>query len=75
MTNQDMHQQGKQDRIGFVKSQGYGSLSRDISAKDAMKVFLPPIANNLMQLSRPLPKDYQDWVNGWEDQKATEEKE
>jgi len=74
MTDQDMYQQGRQDCQGFIKSQGYMGLSRNILAKDAMKVFLPPVPQDMMQVQRPLPKPYADWVKGWKDAKA-EEKE
>jgi len=68
----DMYEEGRQARQGFITSQGYMGLSRNITAKDAMKVFLPPVPQDMMQVQRPLPAGNKKWINGWEDAKADE---
>ncbi len=66
------YEEGRRDRNRFLFSQGFASLSRNITATDAMRLFLPPVKNDMVQMSRPLPKPFQDWVDGWNDCKAEE---
>jgi len=67
------YEAGQQDRKGFVNSQGYAGISRNITAEDATLLFWPPITNDMMQVARPMPKDRKEWVEGWNDEKSEED--
>lgn len=66
------YEEGRKARKGYVVSQHYAGLSNNITPDTAMKIFLPPIINDKMEIQRPLPKDRKEWVRGWNDEVAEE---
>ena len=47
-------------------SRQYMQYGDGLPARSVMAVFLPPVPQDLMQISRPLPNNYQAWVRGFE---------
>lgn len=41
------------------------AMSRDLPVRDVMRLFLPPVLEDMMQVQRPLPKNYQLWLDGF----------
>jgi len=64
----DSYEQGRQDRRAFTTSNLYAQFDPDISARDAMRLFMPPVPEDLMQVQRPLPPRWANWCKGWEDE-------
>lgn len=59
------YQEGRSAARAYYSSQGYASYTRFVKAEDAMKLFLPPVTEHLSQVSSPLPKSRQAWINGF----------
>lgn len=66
------YEEGRQARQNFLKSKGHGGVFRNISGKDAIKLFFPNVRESLMQVSTPLPTDRADWIKGWDDEMRNE---
>lgn len=43
---------------------------RTVEAKEAMRLFLPPVPQDMVQIQRPLPEPYQAWCRGFERARA-----
>ena len=54
----------------YHRSQAYASLTREVRAEDAIKLFLPPVNEMLTQISTPLPKPRKDWIRGFKEEQA-----
>ena len=66
----DDYEEGKSAHRVYHASQAFAGLSRHITAEDAAKLFLPNVPQDMMQVSRPLPKARQEWIRGWKDAEA-----
>ena len=54
----------------YYNSQGYASLTRFIRAEEAIKLFLPPVTEALVQYVTPMPKPRKDWMKGFKEEQA-----
>lgn len=61
------YEQGQIDYIAWMTSPTYAQFNHDASPRTVMKLFLPPVPEDAMQVSRPLPKPYQEWLRGFND--------
>ena len=64
---------GRRARRAFVTSVLYAAYDNALPPEEAMKLFLPPVSESLVQIARPLPQDRQDWIRGWEEERAEAE--
>lgn len=55
----------------YYNSQMYSSLTKYIKADDAIKLFLPPVNEMLIQYAAPLPKDREEWLAGFKEEQLT----
>jgi len=62
LTNKE---QGAYDANAFYTWRAYASLPRDIRAEEAIKLFLPPVTETMVQYVAPMPKDRKDWIKGF----------
>ena len=62
--------QGVRAAQAYYNSQGYGALTRHVRAEDAIKLFLPPVAEMMVQYVAPLPKPRKDWIRGFKEEQA-----
>jgi len=61
-----MHKEaGYQAAKTYYTSQFHASYTRHVRAEDAAKLFLPPVAEMLVQMETPLPKPRQEWIAGF----------
>lgn len=60
------HRQGREAARGFSNSQAFASLSRFITAKEAIRAFLPPVEEQAVQFYTPLPAPRREWLEGFE---------
>lgn len=51
----------------YYSSQGFASYTRFVRAEDAIKLFLPPVNEAMIQTSTPMPKPRRDWMKGFTD--------
>lgn len=58
-------EQGQRDRIAWDTSPQFAQFSRATAVRDIMRLFLPPVPEDAMQVSCPLPKPYRDWIRGF----------
>ena len=54
----------------YYNSQGFAGLSRYVRAEEAIKLFMPPVNEQLIQVSTPLPKPRRDWIKGFKEEQA-----
>ena len=54
----------------YYKGQAFGGFTRNVLAEDAIKLFLPPIAEALVQYVAPMPKPRKDWIKGFKEEQA-----
>jgi len=54
----------------YYRSQGFGGFTRNVRAEDAIKLFLPPVAEMMTQISMPLPKPRKDWIKGFTEEQS-----
>lgn len=57
---------GREAAKAYFDSQAYSSLTNDIIASDAAKLFLPPVVESMNQISTPMPKARVEWIKGFE---------
>ena len=62
----DYQEKGRADRQAFLTSPIYAGIERQISSMDAMRIFMPPPPQDMMQMQRPLPGRWAEWKKGWE---------
>lgn len=73
MSNEiDYYLLGQRNYLAWVSSPQYAQLDHDAPAKFVMKLFLPPVPQDMVQLSRPLPPSYQAWLRGFNEAKAND---
>jgi hypothetical protein len=60
--------QGKQNCTEYYNSHGFSSLTRNIRAEDAMRLFWPPVEEAMIMIERPLDKNRSEWLKGWKTQ-------
>lgn len=65
MADTSHYEQGQQDCRAYYESQGFAALSRTIRPEDAMRLFWPPVNEQLMMVSTPMPKDRAKWMVGF----------
>jgi len=58
-------EEGRKDAIAFYSSECFAGFNRNISAEDAMKLFLPALQESMTQISTPYPKPRQKWLAGF----------
>jgi len=58
-------EEGKHAAVAYYASQGFSGLSRNISAEDAAKLFLPNLRESMMTIATPYPKPRQKWLAGF----------
>ena len=54
----------------YYGSQGFGGFTRNVKAEDAIKLFLPPVVEALVQYVAPMPKPRKDWIKGFKEEQA-----
>ena len=52
----------------YYRSHVFAGFTRAIRAEDAIKLFLPPVNEMLVQISSPLPKPRRDWIKGFKEE-------
>jgi len=68
MSNDD-YLNGVRAAQSYHKAHGYG-YCKNIRAEDAIKMYWPPIEEQMVQYSSPLPKPRQDWIKGFKEEQA-----
>lgn len=56
----------------WMNSRHFAQFDRDAPTIDVMRLFLPPVPQDMMQVARPLPKHNQEWLRGFDDARAYE---
>lgn len=69
------YEQGRHDYHAWIQSKHFAPLSKDAPSDCVMKLFLPPVPQDLMQMYRPLPKQYLDWLQGFEREQLLNQKD
>jgi len=64
-TQLSFFEQGRECCKGYYTSQAYAGLTRNITAELAIRMYLPPIEESLVQVAMPMPKDRQKWLAGF----------
>ena len=57
--------QGRQAARNYYKSQAFSGLTRFISPEVAIRLFFPPVDEQLVMIAMPLPKNRQKWIAGF----------
>ena len=65
----DYYLMGKNDYYAWSRSQQFSQFNQNTPPEIIMKLFLPPIPQDMMQISRPLPFIYQEWLRGFEEER------
>jgi hypothetical protein len=68
MSDNKDYMEGARCVRAYYYSQGYGSLTRNVKAEDAIKLFLPPVVEMMTPISSPLPQSRQDWIRGFKEE-------
>jgi NifB/MoaA-like Fe-S oxidoreductase len=63
--------EGVRSARAFYYSGHYGGLDQNIRAEDAIKLFLPPVEEALIQYTAPMPKPRKDWIKGFKEEQAS----
>lgn len=58
-------EQGREACRQYYTSQAFASLTRNVKAEQAIKLFWPPVEEALIMVSTPLPKPRQKWIAGF----------
>lgn len=64
----DYYEKGRQDRSAWDTSPIYAQFDRDVPPDVVMKQFMPPIENDMMLVSRPMPKSHSEWLRGFKNE-------
>jgi len=62
----DNYEKGRVAHHQYLTSRQFTQFDRDLSGEDGAKLFLPPVPQDNMMVSRPLPKPYAEWIRGWD---------
>ena len=54
----------------YYNGQGYQGYTRNVRAEDAIKLFLPPVVEALVQYVTPMPEPRKDWMKGFKEEQA-----
>ena len=68
-TNED-YLNGVRAAQNYYNSKMFAGFVRDVQAKDAIRLFLPPVVEYLTQVASPLPKPRKDWIKGFKEEQA-----
>jgi hypothetical protein len=71
MDNEDHFKQGQKACREYYASQAFSGLTRAVKAEQAIKLFLPPVEEQLIQVAMPLPKPRQKWLAGFKKEQNT----
>jgi hypothetical protein len=69
----DYYEAGKADYHAWMTSPNLAHLDRATPPNIVIKLFLPPPPQDLIQVSRPLPAKYQEWLRGFQEAKADDQ--
>jgi len=70
MKNKSDYDEGAIAAVAWNNSPIYAQFDRTVSSEYIMSLFLPPVPQDLMQISRPLPKPYADWLRGFNEHRG-----
>ena len=54
----------------YYTSQGFAGYTRHIRAEDAARLYLPPLTEQMIMVSTPLPKPRRDWLRGFKEEQT-----
>lgn len=54
---------------GYYGSHCHG-FSMNIKAEDAIRIYWPPVEEQMVQYQSPLPKPRKDWIRGFKEEQA-----
>lgn len=72
MTDIDYYQFGKECYHAWMNSLQFAQFGKTATPRSVMKLFMPPPSQDLMQIQRPLPKEHQAWLQGFEEARQNE---
>ena len=58
-------EQGREDCKKYYESQAFAGLTRNVVPEQAIKLFWPPVEEQLVQMVMPMPKPRQKWIAGF----------
>lgn len=64
------YEAGRQDYQAWSQSPQFQQFDRGTPLRDIMRLFLPPVPEDMMQVQRPLPGPYQEWARGFREAEA-----
>lgn len=68
MSNED-YLNGVRAAQSYYKANCYG-YSKHARAEDVMRLHWPPVDEQMVQFSTPLPRPRQDWIRGFKEEQA-----
>lgn len=68
----DHYEEGREARRRFLQSDQFKPFHQDMPGRDAMRLFLPCVPQDMIQVARPLPPRWGEWVRGWDNERAAE---
>lgn len=71
MDSENHFEQGQKACREYYASQAFAGLTRGVKAEEAIKLFLPPVDEQLIQVAMPLPKPRQKWLAGFRKEQIT----
>jgi hypothetical protein len=66
---------GARAAIAVYESVHYAYIHKPMRGMDAMKLFWPPVEEQLLQIQTPLPLDRQAWIKGFEEEQMNIQEE
>lgn len=67
MADQD-YKDGARAAIEFYNSVHFVWVVKPVLPEDAMRLFLPPVEQQMMQVQTPMPKPRKDWLKGFKEE-------
>ncbi len=67
----DYYKDGQNAARHYYKSRYPAGYIKNVKAEDAIKIFLPPVNEQLVQIAMPLPKPRQKWIAGFKKEQIT----
>lgn len=71
MSDDPDYQAGVEAYSVWITSPMFAQFDRNARAEDVMKWFLPPVPQDMMQMQRPLPPQYAQWLAGFNSARRT----
>lgn len=68
--SEEHYQEGRFAADHYYNAQGFSSYTRQVRAKDAIKLFKPPVNESRMQIVVPLPEEREDWIRGFRERQT-----